>query len=108
MAGALTWILQQAPAKPYYPGFRDLNLYAVAVILVLFLYVILLASIAYRVSATKAKLRDVARLLESAPVTDDPSLIRALDEAAADRERLSAELERLTAQAPGKWFRGRD
>lgn len=105
MVGKMNWIAQQQPAKPYYPGFRDLNLFAVAIALILFLYMILLASIAFRVYTTKAKLRDVEALLGSSPISDDPALIEALDQAVRDRERLERELESLTAQAPGSWFR---
>jgi hypothetical protein len=101
------WVAQVEGKKPYYPGFQDLNLYAVAVFLIVFLYLILIGSIAYRVISTKNKLREVVQLLESAPTTDDPAVIQALDEAIVDRDRLTVELDRLTAQAPGKWFRGR-
>lgn len=98
-------LLNLAEATEYHPGFQDLNLFVVVLYLVAFLYTILIAAIGYRVLSTRAKLRDVDRLLAKAKAAE--TLGGALDEVRADRVKLEAELARLTASSPGKWFAGR-
>lgn len=93
-----------AQAKPYYPGFRDLNLFAVAIYLIVFLYLILIATIAYRVRSTIAKLEEVDRIVRSAEEAgqgDSEAIVRAR----LDRDTLAAEYSRLVATSPGRWFR---
>ncbi len=96
-----------AQAKPYYPGFRDLNLFAVAIYLIVFLYLILIGTIAYRVRSTIAKLEEVDRIVraaEKAGAGDEDAIVRAR----LDRDALAAEYERLTATSPGRWFRHKE
>ena len=98
-------ILSFAEATEYHPGFQDLNLFVVVLYLIGFLYAILIAAIGYRVLSTRAKLREVERLLEKAK--DAPELEASLVEVRTDRDQLCEELARLTSSAPGKWFAGR-
>lgn len=94
----MTW-LAQSTNQPYYPGFRDLNLFVVAICLVLFLYVIAMAATAYRVRMAKARLAEIATLLERDLSDDQRQVLE------ADRARYQRDYDVLTSSAPGKWFR---
>jgi len=96
-----------AQAKPYYPGFRDLNLFAVAIYLIVFLYLILIATIAYRVRSTIAKLEEVDRIVRTAEKAGQGDA-DAIARARQDRDELATEYQRLTATAPGRWFRHKE
>lgn len=96
-----------AQAKPYYPGFRDLNLFAVAIYLIVFLYLILIGTIAYRVRSTIAKLEEVDRIVRSAEEAGQGDS-GPIERARQDRETLAAEYARLVATSPGRWFRRKE
>ena len=91
--------LAQTAREPYYPGFRDLNLYVVAVFLVVFLYLIAIAATAYRVRAAKSRLAEITILLQSNLGETQEARLK------QDREQAQRDYDVLTASGPGRWFR---
>ncbi len=92
-------LLAQSTPQPYYPGFRDLNLWFVGICLLVLLYVIAVAATGYRVRSAKHRMREIDALMTANLSNEQRNQLQ------SDRERAEHDYEVLTSAGPGRWFR---
>ncbi len=93
-------LLAQTAREPYYPGFRDLNLWVVGVCLLALLYFIAIAATGQRVRTAKNRMKEIDLLLADASITSEQR-----SKLERDREEAQRDYSVLTAAGPGRWFR---